>query len=206
MVDPVLSAQEHARISAAIAEAETRTAGEIYVVVAREADPFRLVPVLWSALFAFLLAWVLYVATPLSTAWILTLQAAAFVAAALVLSLEPLRFATAPPAIVGEAVHRAALAQFMAHGVHLTQHRTGVLIYLCLRPRRIELVADEAIHARVEQPVWDAMVTEIAAAARAGQLSEGLVQAIGRVGVLLAQHFPKSAGDANELSDQIVEV
>jgi putative membrane protein len=202
----MLSAQEHAQISAAIAEAEAHTSGEIYVVVAREADPFRLVPVLWAALFAFLLAWLLYIATALSLGPILMLQAAGFVAVALILSLEPLRFAATPPVIADEAVHRAAVAQFMAHGVHLTESRTGVLIYLCIRPRRIELVADSGIHGRVAQPVWDALVADAAAAAHAGRLSEGLLQAIGRVGALLAEHFPKSAGDKNELPNQIVEL
>jgi putative membrane protein len=201
----VLTTEEHARLTDEIRAAEAHTSGEIYVVVAHSPDPFLLVPVLWGAVFALLLPWALYLATALSTTRILALQAIGFVVISTLLSLPRLRYRIVPPALARDAVRRAALAQFMAHGVHLTSERTGVLIYVCMAPRRIEVLADSAIHARVSPGKWDETVALIAREARAGRLSDGLAAAVRDLGVLLAQHFPRQAGDRDELPNGVVE-
>ncbi len=202
---PVLAPEEHARLTEEIRKAEAGTSGEIYVVVAHSADTFRLVPVLWAAVFALLLPWVLHLTTSLSAMMILSLQVLGFVVAASILSLHQVRYRIVPPAIAEDAAHRAALAQFMAHGVHLTSARTGVLIYVTMRPRRIEVVADSGIHAKVGQEAWDSTVAAITAEARAGRLSDGLAAGIRTAGTLLSRHFPRGATDRNELPDRVVE-
>jgi putative membrane protein len=200
-----LSAEDHARLTWEIRAAEATTSGEIYVVVAHSADTFRLVPVLWGALFALLLPWVLHLTTGLSTTFLLTLQVLGFVGVSALLSIPQLRYRIVPPALAEDAAHRAALAQFMAHGVHLTSARTGVLIYICMVPRRIEVLADTGIHTKVDPKTWDETVVLIASEARAGRLSDGLCAAIRTVGALLAQHFPRTAEDRNELPNRVVE-
>jgi putative membrane protein len=206
MVMPVFSAEDHKRLSEEIRAAESNTSGEIYVVVSHSADTYRLVPVLWAALFALLLPWVLHLTTSLSATLILSLQVVAFVAVSVVLSLPRIRYRVIPPAIAEDAAHRAAMAQFMAHGVHLTAARTGVLIYVTLAPRRIEVLADAGIHKKVAADEWDKTVELIAAEARAGRLSDGLTAGIRTVGALLAQHFPRAEDDVNELPDQVMEI
>jgi putative membrane protein len=173
--------------------------------VAHSADEFRLVPVLWGAVVALLLPWILHLATTLSTTMILVLQPIAFVAVSALLSIPELRLRVVPHGLASEAAHRAAMAQFMAHGVHLTAERTGVLIYICMNPRRIEVIADSGIHQRVGQKQWEATVAQIAADARAGRLGEGLAAAIRTVGSVLAAHFPRAVHDKNELPDRVVE-
>ena len=202
---PALSAEEHARLTQEIRDAEANTSGEIYVVVAHSADAFRLVPVLWGALFALLLPWVLHLATGLTTTVILMLQVASFVGVSALLSIPRLRYRVVPPALAEDAAHRAALAQFMAHGVHLTSGRTGVLLYISMAPRRIEVLADSGIHAKVAPDEWDKTVALIASEAGAGRLSDGLAAAIRTVGALLAEHFPKQADDRDELPNRVVE-
>lgn len=205
-MSPALTAEEHSRLSREIRDAEAATSGEIYVVVARSPDDFRLVPVLWAALFAFVLAWALHFTNALSTTMILSIQVLAFVAAAIVLSAPALRHRIVPPAVADEAAHRAAVAQFMAHGVHLTSDRTGVLVYVSLHPRRIEVLADEGIYAKVDQGAWEEAVAQIAFHARSGRLSDGLARAIQGIGALLATHFPRSDKDCNELPNRVIEV
>ena len=206
VIQPALTEEEHASLSNEIRDAEAATSGEIYVVVAHSPDAFRLVPILWAALFALLLAWALDLGTGLSTSMILSLQALGFIAAALLLSLPSFRYRIVPAAIAEDAAHRAALAQFMAHGVHLTSARTGVLIYVSLLPRRIEILADAGIHAKVGQDIWDRAVARLAAEARTGRLSDGLTHAIRDLGALLAVHFPGTKGDRNELPNRVIEV
>jgi putative membrane protein len=202
---PVFSAEDHARLAEEIRAAEANTSGEIYVVVAHSADTFRLVPVLWAALFALLLPWVLRLTTGFSMTFILSLQVLAFIGLSALLSISRIRYRMVPPTLADDAAHRAALAQFMAHGVHLTAARTGVLLYVGMAPRRIEVLADSGIHAKVAPEKWDEAVALIAAEASAGRLIDGLAAAIRNLGVLLEQHFPRAADDRNELADRVAE-
>jgi putative membrane protein len=202
---PLLTPEDHARLAAAVRSAEANTSGEIYVVVSEYADSFRLVPLLWGALIALLVPWPLLYATTLSMVTILLLQAASFVAASAILSLPQLRYRVVPHGIAEDATRRAAELHFMAHGIHLTAERTGVLLYVSMMPRRIEVVADDGIHSRVDQATWDSMVAQIASGARAGRLADGLVAAIRSTGEVLSQHFPRRPDDRNELPDRVVE-
>jgi len=202
---PLLSPDEHARLSQEIRAAEVNTSGEIYVVVAQSSDNFRLVPVLWAAVFALLLAWVLHLATNLSTTLILSLQVLGFVAVAVILSIPALRYRVIPPGLAADAAREAACAQFMAHGVHLTAARTGVLLYVCMVPHSIEVVADTGIEEKVDPQEWRRIVAEIAQDARAGRLSDGLIAAIRSVGAVLARHCPPVVGDRDELPNRVVE-
>jgi putative membrane protein len=206
VIPAALTEEEHASLSREIRDAEAATSGQIYVVVAHSPDMFRLVPILWAALFALILAWALDLGTELSTSMILSLQALGFIAAAVLLSAPVLRYRIVPAVIAEDAAHRAALAQFMAHGVHLTSARTGVLIYVSLLPRRIEILADSGIHTRVGQAIWDEAVARLAAEIRTGPLGEALAHAIRDLGALLAVHFPRPLGDRNELPNRVIEV
>ena len=99
-----------------------------------------------------------------------------------------------------------AQAQFMAHGVHLTEHRTGVLIYVAIVDRRVEIVADAGINSKVAQSEWDKLAAQLASAARADRLLDGLLATVNRAGNILATHFPRALDDRNELSDRVVEI
>ena len=201
-----LSPEEHARISAAIRAAEANTAGEIFVVVARAADPYRLVPVAWAGVIALLLPWPLAVLTALSIGTLLTLQVVAFILLAVLFSAPALRYRLVPGSVAEEEVLETARAQFLAQGVHQTQDRTGVLIFVAEAERRVEVIADAGINARVGQQDWDAVAAEVVTAAKAGRMADGLVAGVERSGRLLAAHFPRGPGDRNELRDHVVEL
>jgi putative membrane protein len=197
---------DRARLTEAIRAAEAHTSGEIYVVVAREAGEFRFVPVLWAALAALVIPWPLHLLTYWPTSIILVIQALTFVAIALVTSHRALRHRLVPAIIAADAARKEALAQFMAHGVHLTEKRTGVLIYVALANRRVEVVADAGIHGKVDQTAWDEIAQDVVQAARAGALADGLARGVQRAGALLARHFPLAPLDRNELPDRVVEI
>jgi putative membrane protein len=206
MAVSALQQADRDRIVAAIVAAEAGTAGEIYVVVSHEAVDFRFIPVLWAALAALPIPWPLHLLTTWSTTTILIVQALTFVAVASVASLWPLRRALVPASIAADAVRKDAHAQFLAHGIHLTEARTGVLIYVALAERRVEIVADDGIHRKVDQSAWDALARAVADAAKAGRLAEGIVNAVHGAGALLARHFPPPPVNRNELPDRVVEI
>jgi putative membrane protein len=201
-----LSNYDRTRIGDAIRAAEVNTSGEIYVVVAGEAAEFLSIPVLWAAIVALIIPWPLYLLTNLASGTILLLQMLAFVVIATVISHNQIRHRLVPPSIAAAAARKAAQAQFMAHGVHLTAERTGILIYVALADRRVEIVADDGINKKVTQSELDKLAQEVVVAARSGTLTDGLVSAVYGAGKLLSLHFPPSATNPNELPDRVVEI
>jgi uncharacterized membrane protein len=78
-----------------------------------------------------------------------------------------------------------------------TAANNGVLIYLLLAEHAIEIVADRGLNAHVSHEQWQAIVSGMREAFRAGRFEEGLNAAVDAVDALLARHFPASAGSAN---------
>ena len=122
----------------------------------------------------------------------------------LLLSLPPLHIAVVPRALKRARAHARAVEQFLAHGLHTTEARTGVLIFVSLAERYAEIIADAGIAAKVEQKVWDETIGRLIDEIRAGRLADGLVQAIARAGAVLAAHFPPRPGDVNELPNDLI--
>jgi uncharacterized membrane protein len=96
-----------------------------------------------------------------------------------------------------------AVAMFGKLRVWDTEHNNGVLIYLLLAERAIEIVADRGLARKVPPHEWQAMVERMRAALRGERLEDGLTQALEEVSALLVEHFPALPGDhrANELPD-----
>ena len=96
-----------------------------------------------------------------------------------------------------------ALSQFGKLRVWDTENNNGVLIYLLLAERAIELVADRGLNRLVTPQDWQSMVQTLAGALHSGHIEDGLAQAIDAVSAVLVQHFPLRAGAIrpNELPD-----
>jgi len=84
-----------------------------------------------------------------------------------------------------------------------TEHNNGVLIYLLLAERHIEILADRGLNRRVPPEQWKALVDGMAADFRAGRFEPGLAAAVDAVDALLDRHFPLAQGATrvNELPD-----
>jgi uncharacterized membrane protein len=107
--------------------------------------------------------------------------------------------------VLRDAVPRErAVAMFGKLRVWDTEENNGVLIYLLLVERAIEIVADRGVTSRVPAAEWVRIVGEMRGAFQGGRHEEGLGQAIDAVTALLVQHFPAEAGKANpnELPDE----
>ena len=82
-----------------------------------------------------------------------------------------------------------------------TERNTGVLVYLLVADKTIEIVADRGIARVVPQGTWNAICTRMALALRGGRGVAGVVAAIAEIGGELARHFPRRDDDRNELPD-----
>jgi uncharacterized membrane protein len=103
-----------------------------------------------------------------------------------------------------DKVRKRAEELFAQLGVWDTEHNSGVLIYVQLVDRRIEIVADRGIAARVAEAEWSAVCRAMEKSFRDGRFAEGALEAIERCTALLARHFPSSGGERNELPDRPV--
>ena len=106
--------------------------------------------------------------------------------------------------IAGTAPRTRALALFSQLGVWDTEANNGVLIYVLLADRDVEIVADRDIARRVSQQEWEGVCREIESHFREGRFAQGSVAGIHSVGRLVEKHFPGQGPDANELPNQPV--
>ena len=202
----MISEADNRRIVAAIRAAEARTSGEIYCVIAHACGGYRMVPIAWAALLAFAVPWPLIRFTSWPAGTIYLVQLATFIAAALVLSLPAIRFRIVPRRTLHARAHVEALRQFLAQGIHLTDKRTGVLIFASAAERYAEIVADRGINAKVASDAWAGAVAAMVAAIKEGRPGDGFVAAVELCGAELARHFPPGELNPNELPDRVVEI
>jgi putative membrane protein len=217
---------DRARVSAAVAAAESQSAGEIVTILAERSDDYADVALVWSAAAGFAALLALFLAPEfylglyerLTGGWVHEwTPRAVFGAAAMVLALKfggtwlillwrPLRLLLTPPSIRDERVRARAITCFKVGAERRTQGRTAILIYLSMDEHRAEIVADKAIAAKVPAEVWGDVMAEMLAELTQDHLADGLIAAIARVGALLAEHFPRADQDQNELPDRLIEV
>jgi hypothetical protein len=108
------------------------------------------------------------------------------------------------PVLRGLEPRARALEVFSLLRVWDTEHNVGVLIYVQLVDRDIEIVADRGIAARIPQTAWDAICQRMQDAFKAGRYEAGALAGIGDVTELLARHFPAQRPDIDELPDRPV--
>ncbi len=224
-----LTPQVQGRIGDAIAAAEVRTSGEIFCVLARQVSSYRDISLGWAAAAALLLplgliplgfdpAWIpglgdgwqaahlssTDVVVGQSLAAFALVQSVVFLMALLLTSIPGVRRLVTPRSIRRARVRRAAMEQFLAHGLHTTQDRTGVLIFAALSDHQVEIVADEGIHSKVDQAVWGDAVEALALRMKNGDPAGGFEAAIGLCSDVLAEHFPPRTTNPNEIGDRLV--
>lgn len=198
--------QEREQVVEAVREAEAHTAGEIVVVVARQASAYRSVPLLYALTGALVTPWPLIWITELSATHIYTIQVAAALALALFFHSPKRRFAMVPGIVKRGRAREAAAREFVARGLTRTRERTGVLVFVALAEHYAEVIADVGIAGRVDESVWRETVAELVEAIRADRLGEGLAAAVRRIGAILAAHAPPRSDDADELPNKVVVI
>ncbi|MBI4402653.1 MAG: TPM domain-containing protein [Deltaproteobacteria bacterium] len=97
-----------------------------------------------------------------------------------------------------------ALMEFQRLGMHRTEYRTGVLLFICLQDHVFQIIADEGIHKKLPQSEWDALAKGLSKHFKGGNFCRGICEIVRRAGEILKEHFPKRSDDRNELSDEVV--
>ncbi len=108
------------------------------------------------------------------------------------------------PLLRGQTARERAIDVFAQLRVWDTEHNNGVLIYLLLADRDVEIVADRGIDAKVGPEEWEKICRNMEAAFRQGHYERGVLSGIQEVTRHLAEHFPPIGDDRNELPDKPV--
>lgn len=221
-----ISTEDQKRIADAITMAESRTSGEILCVL----DTGRHRYVEWilalAVVAAFILPWVMTLLgfgperwTALVGLWrqshlsevqtievYAAVQALLFLLIMLLLWWSPFAQRLTPQPLRRARLHHSALQQFLAHGIHTTESRTGVLIFVSLEDHMAEIIADDGVYAKVAPDHWADTIEVLIAGLKRNQPAEGFIEAIALAGNVLTEHFPPAADNPNLLENHLIIV
>jgi putative membrane protein len=226
MVMPRFSEADHALVTEAVARAERASDGEIVTIVAPRSDAYHdvglhyavlamlLVPTVPAVLpkgwidwaLGLILGWNASLGLRLSMLLLIVAMAAVFLIVRFAFASMALRMALTPASTKTRRVRRRAVELFRAGTEKRTKGRTGILLYLSLLEHRAEIVADEAIHSRVEPDEWGEAMGALVDGVKAGRPGEGMALAVDRIGEVLARCLPATLDNPNELPDRLIEL
>lgn len=106
------------------------------------------------------------------------------------------------PLFNGQSARERAIDLFSHLRMWDTEHKSGVLIYLLLADRAVEIVADRGIHAKTGSREWAAICRDMEAAFKTANYEGGTVHGIQAVTRQLREHFPAQSANRNELPDR----
>jgi putative membrane protein len=208
-----LTDAESKQVENAVKAAEKRTAGEIVVMIISSSYQYPLASVIGATAFALPLA---LLSTPLTGSWLwfgsqnmwLFLG---FLTVFFIIFHEVVkrtawlkRLFISQREIDGE-VEEAAVTQFFDQGLYRTRDETGVLVLISVFERRVWMLADRGITAKVQQNQLDDIVTMITAGIKQQRAADAICAAVEKIGDVLETHFPIKPDDTNELKNLVIE-
>ncbi|MBL8379830.1 MAG: hypothetical protein JNM79_18315 [Burkholderiales bacterium] len=221
-----VSEADHDIVTNAVAAAEQDTSGEIVTVIAAQSNDYDDVALVWASVVAFLAMSVVALFPDfyqglyyrISGGWgheltanqwlgtVIAFGVLKWIGVWLILLWRPVRLWLTPRAILAGRVRARAIDLFKVGTEAKTLGRTGVLLYVSLREHRADIVADEAIAAKVAPEVWGDAMAALIDLVRKGRPGEGMAEAVRQMGVVLAEHFPRGSENPNELPDRLIEL
>lgn len=198
--------EEKERIKTTTHSVESRTDGEIAVMIVDSSDRYLEAEILGGVILGSLLSLVvsviffhdsLFVYIPLSFCLFFPFR---WIGA----TIPRLKLVFIRPHRREETVRRRAVQAFYEKGLYKTRFHTGVLIFLSLLEHKVWVLADKGIYKKMNQETLNRFAQDVSLGVKEGRACESLCQAIEGIGRLLAQHFPVTPGDSDELPDEVM--
>ncbi len=101
-----------------------------------------------------------------------------------------------------ESPRRRAVRAFLALGIHRTRRRNGVLLFLVMKKRLFEIVADDGVHKKVGALAWEEIARRITETIEREGFEAGVCRGVALLGEALAKPFPREEGDVDELPNR----
>lgn len=200
------TSEEKERLKAKTQEVESRTIGEIVVMVVDRSDHYLEAEILGGVLLGSLLSLILTLLFFHSSVWSYVPLSFLFFFPCrwLFKRMELLKKLFVGIGRKEEAVRLRAERVFFEKGLYRTKKNTGVLFFLSLFERKIWVLADKGIYEKMDQETLNRFANEVSRGIRDGRACEALSQAIQGIGVLLSRHFPITSEDTDELPDEVM--
>jgi putative membrane protein len=218
----LLSSEEKKRIGDAVLAAEVNTGGEIVTAIIPESDDYAFRELLFAIAAGIITFIVLALLIApfnrlldrlfwIESAALLPLSMGAVSLAIGTISYVLFQIPAMDRLVVGrqamaDAVRNRALRHFVESAAYDTVDRTGVLLFISILERRVELIADKGINAKVAPDTWDRIVSSLVRGIGENQTAEAIVTAVKEIGMILAEQVPPRPDDKNELSDGPTEL
>jgi putative membrane protein len=204
--DRFFTEEEKERIKNTTIDVESRTIGEIAVMVVDHSSQYHEAEIVGGVFIGSLVSIILSALYFHSSMWF-------FVPVAFLLFFPSQFLFKKMPVLkhvfVGKkrkekAVRERALKAFYEKGLYKTKENTGVLFFLSLLERKVWVLADKGIHSKIHQPTLNKFAGMVSKGIREGRACDALIEAINEMGELLAKHYPAKAGDTDELPDEVI--
>jgi putative membrane protein len=214
-----LTGRDKETIKEAIGRAEKNTSGEIVTAIIKESSDYAFYELLTAIIGGFLTYLISIYFYAEIAQWLeglfwdyTDIYTATFLGGAVILSTGTIyllvnvpgidRFIV-PGKIITRRVNQRAKGHFLEAGLSNTRDRTGILIFISYREKRIELLADSGISSLIPEEKWKGIVNDLIVEIKKKKIGEGIVKAVEECGELLSEHFPIKSDDTNELPNDI---
>lgn len=186
-----LSADDHKRLSAALADAAKRTKARFELVTVPVSDRYALYPIVYGAIVGLAALGALALFQPeLSLRWGFLAAAMAFAASSLLFEWLPLRLLLVPKRVKHSHAQAMAHHAFAARVLAQADRKPGMVFFVSLSERYAEVVTNRDVHHHAGQVAWDAVIADFTDAARKGRVADGLLGAIEACTTVLETHYP----------------
>lgn len=216
-----LADSDFEKIKNAVAEAESKTTGEIAIAVTAESSKYSFWELLWANGLA---AVVMIVLMPFTShiaefaqsfywdkapAWIVPFIYVALcfglvLAGFYLCNIPALDRVIIPRFEKEKEVNARAVQYFAESGVYKTAEHSGILIFVSYLEREVRIIADSGISEKISQDLWNLIADELCENLKKGQTGQAFTGAIEKCGALLAENFPNHQDNPNELADGLV--
>ena len=206
----LLNESEQRQVGDAITRIERDTDAEVVTVLARQADDYTYIPLLWAGLTALIVPGALSVIANwlgwldgVSAWYLLLVQWLVFIALAVVFRLPSILTRLIPRHVRFWRASNLARRQFLEQNLHHTDAGTGMLIFVSEAERYVEIIVDRGISAQLSDDTWQSIVEAFTARVKAGETLQGFLDCIESCGDLLKTHVP-ATHERNELPNRLV--
>ena len=203
-----LSESDKQHINQLITKVEASTRGEIVTVLAKRCDSYLYIPTLWAALIALSVPGINFIfAEALDSVMTYQLQVLVFISLSWLFQIEAIKMRLIPKSVKHRRATRTAHEQFVLQGLHTTEQRSGVLIFVSEAERFVKIIADKGINDKVNPQHWQQVVDALTQHIKQGDTLKGFLGAISACQAPLVEHFPITGNEnPNELRNHLVEI
>jgi putative membrane protein len=205
-IEHFFGAEYREKLKGCVREVESKTAGEIAIVVIDRSEAYRDCEMLGGLFFGGAAGLVLTEIFFHGSVW-------AFVPLTFLLFFPFCHLFRKVPALTvamagrrrkARAVRERSVRAFYERGLYRTRHGTGVLFFISVLERKVWVLADKGIYERITHQALNGLAAKVSQGMREGRALPALCEAIEELGIVLAEHFPVMTDDRDELPDGVI--